>query len=144
MLQKNADDMNSIFSKIVRGEIPCHRVLETDKHLAFLDIRPVAEGHTLVVPKQEVDYLFDLEDGLLAETFLVAKRVARALDGTFKPLRTGVIVEGLEVPHAHVHLIPIHVHGQPFALSAGRPAESEALAATAGRIRRHIETQEAR
>lgn len=142
MLQKNGEHMNSIFSKIIRGEIPSHRVLETDRHVAFLDIRPVAQGHTLVVPKQEIDYLFDLDDELLAETMRVAKRVAKALDRAFSPIRTGVIVEGLEVPHAHVHLIPIHRHGQPFSLSAGRPAEPGELEAVAHAIRDCLGSEE--
>lgn len=108
--------MATIFTKIIHGEIPCHKIGETDTHFAFLDINPIAEGHTLVVPKKEVDYLFDLSDELLASTMTYAKQVAHAIDSALNPLRTGVIVEGLEVPHAHVHLVPIYKTGQVVAL----------------------------
>lgn len=108
--------MASIFTKIIRGEIPCHKITENETHIAFLDINPIAEGHTLVVPKQEIDYFFDLPDNLLAETMSFAKKVALALDQSLKPIRTGVIVEGLEVPHAHIHLVPIYRAGQNISL----------------------------
>lgn len=109
--------MATIFTKIINGEIPSYKIAETEEHYAFLDIRPSAEGHTLVVPKQEVDYLFDLSDDLLSSTMFVAKKIAKAIDQTVHPIRTGIIVEGLEVPHAHVHLIPIYEKTQPFSLS---------------------------
>lgn len=110
--------MSSIFTKIIQGELPCHKIAENESHIAFLDINPVAEGHTLVVPKKEIDYIFDLDDDLLAETILFAKKVAEAIDRTLKPLRTGIIVEGLEVPHAHIHLVPIYREGQDVSLRA--------------------------
>lgn len=100
--------MATIFTKIIRGEIPCYKIAENSTHFAFLDINPIAAGHTLVVPKEEVDYLFDLPDSLLADTMHFAKQVALAIDKSLKPIRTGVIVEGLEVPHAHIHLVPIY------------------------------------
>ena len=99
--------MGSIFSRIVAGEIPCYKVAEDDKHFAFLDINPVAEGHTLVIPKREVDYIFDLSDEEYAELQLFAKRVAEAIKKAVPCKRVGVAVMGLEVPHAHIHLMPI-------------------------------------
>ena len=104
--------MASIFTKIVRGDIPCHKVAETENYLAFLDINPVAKGHTLCIPKHEVDYLFDLEDDVLSGLMQFSKRVARALDKTQDCKRVGVAVVGTEVPHAHVHLIPFQHEGQ--------------------------------
>lgn len=100
--------MASIFSKIIAGEIPSYRVAEDDKHYAFLDINPLAEGHTLVVPKREVDYIFDLSDSEFAELQLFAKRVAEAIRATMPCKRVGVAVIGLEVPHAHIHLVPVN------------------------------------
>ena len=99
--------MASIFSKIVKGEIPSYKVAENEKFYAFLDINPLHEGHTLVVPKQEIDYYFDLPDDLLTEMNVFAKKVAVAIKKTIKCERVGVAVVGLEVPHAHIHLIPI-------------------------------------
>lgn len=99
--------MASIFSRIVAGEIPSHKVAEDDEFFAFLDINPVAKGHTLVIPKKEVDYIFDLEDLLLGRMMAFAKRVARAQEQVIPCKRVGIAVMGLEVPHAHIHLIPI-------------------------------------
>lgn len=99
--------MASIFTSIVRGEIPCYKIAEDERYLAFLDINPLARGHTLVIPKQEIDYIFDLEDDLLAGLHVFAKRVAVALAKAVPCKRVGVAVVGLEVPHAHVHLIPL-------------------------------------
>jgi len=100
--------MSTIFSKIISGEIPCHKVAEDEKCLAFLDIRPIVYGHTLVVPKIEVDYIFNLEDDIYTHLHLFAKKVARVLDQEIDCLRIGVMVAGLEVPHAHIHLIPMN------------------------------------
>jgi len=100
--------MASIFSKIVAGEIPCHKVAETENCLAFLDINPVRLGHTLCIPKKEVDYIYDLDDDALAELTLFSKQVARKIEKVFPCDRVGVTVIGLEVPHAHVHLIPMN------------------------------------
>lgn len=100
--------MASIFSKIVAGEIPCYKVAEDEKHLAFLDIAPVARGHVLVIPKKETDYIFDMEDAELAELMVFAKKVAKALIKVCPAPKIGVSVIGLDVPHAHVHLVPIH------------------------------------
>ena len=100
--------MASIFSKIIRGEIPCHRVAENERCFAFLDIRPIVFGHTLVVPKEEIDYYFDLPDDYIAELNTFAKKVATVLRQEVPCIRIGVMVAGLEVPHAHMHLIPIN------------------------------------
>jgi len=99
--------MATLFTKIVRGEIPCYKVAETDKFLAFLDIMPLTKGHTLVIPKEEIDYIFDLGDEVLAEMMVFAKKVAIAVESVVPCKRIGVAVVGLEVPHAHIHLIPI-------------------------------------
>ncbi|MFH6984301.1 HIT family protein [Marinoscillum luteum] len=100
--------MSSIFSRIVAREIPAHIVAEDENFLAFLDINPLVQGHTLVIPKQEVDYIFDLDDEVLAGLHIFAKKVARAIEAVVTCERIGVTVIGLEVPHAHVHLIPIN------------------------------------
>lgn len=99
--------MASVFSMIVAGEIPCYKIAEDDTHLAFLDIRPMAPGHTLVIPKREVDYLFDLPDAEYVALELFAKRVAEALKSTMPCKRVAEAVLGMEVPHAHIHLVPI-------------------------------------
>lgn len=108
--------MASIFTKIIKGELPSYKIAENESHLAFLDIHPAARGHTLVIPKVEIDYLFDLPDTLLTDTVLFAKEVAVAIDKALNPLRTGLIVEGLEVPHAHIHLLPVYERTQDFSL----------------------------
>ncbi|MFY0600459.1 MAG: HIT family protein [Cyclobacteriaceae bacterium] len=100
--------MPSIFSRIISREIPAHIVAENDSYLAFLDINPLAEGHVLVIPKEEVDYIFDLSDEVLSGLHLFAKKVAAGIEKVVKCERIGVTVIGLEVPHAHVHLIPIN------------------------------------
>lgn len=100
--------MASIFTKIVKGEIPCYKVAESDDYLAFLDIRPLAVGHTLVIPKKEIDYIFDMEDDHLAGLMLFAKKVAKAMKPHVTCKRIGLSVIGLEVPHTHVHLVPIN------------------------------------
>jgi histidine triad (HIT) family protein len=99
--------MATIFTKIINREIPAYIVAEDDNYIAFLDIMPLAKGHVLVIPKVEVDYIFDLEDDVLAGLHVFAKKVAQAIDKTIKCSRVGVAVIGLEVPHVHVHLIPL-------------------------------------
>ncbi|NBB77025.1 MAG: HIT domain-containing protein [Bacteroidetes bacterium] len=131
--------MATIFTKIINGEIPCYKIAENDQHIAFLDINPIAEGHTLIVPKKEIDYLFDLPDSLLTDTMLFAKKVVLALDKTLKPLRTGVIVEGLEVPHAHVHLVPIYTETQNVSLRNKVEVSESKMKEIAERISQHIE-----
>jgi histidine triad (HIT) family protein len=100
--------MSSIFSKIVQGEIPCHKIAEDDQFLAFLDVMPLVEGHTLVIPKQEIDYIFDLDPEVLAGLMKFAQRIAPAIKKAIPCKRIGVAVIGLEVPHAHVHLVPLN------------------------------------
>ena len=98
--------MASIFSMIVAGEIPCHKIAESEDYLAFLDINPIVKGHTLVIPKMETDYIFDLEDDVVGGLMIFAKKVAKALDKAIPSKRVGVMVVGTEVPHAHIHLLP--------------------------------------
>ena len=100
--------MSSIFSKIVQSEIPCHKIAEDDQFLAFLDVMPLVEGHTLVIPKQEIDYIFDLDPEVLAGLMKFAQRIAPAIKKAIPCKRIGVAVIGLEVPHAHVHLVPLN------------------------------------
>jgi histidine triad (HIT) family protein len=100
--------MPSIFTKIVNGDIPCYKIAETEKFLAFLDVMPLNEGHTLVVPKVEIDYLFDLDDDVLSEMMVFAKHVALKIQKAIPCKKIGIAVVGLEVPHAHIHLIPIN------------------------------------
>ena len=103
--------MSTIFSKIISGEIPCYKVAETNDFLAFLDVRPLTAGHTLVIPKREVDYIFDMEDEQFVGLHLFAKIVAKAVKAAVPCKRIGVAVIGLEVPHAHIHLVPMNVIG---------------------------------
>lgn len=125
--------MSSIFSKIIKGSIPCYKVAENDDHIAFLDISPLKKGHTLVVPKKEVDYIFDLDSGTYTGLMNFTREVATALKKAMPCNRIGVCVIGLEVPHAHVHLIPINsesdmnFHNEKLVLSK---EEFEAIAAT--------------
>lgn len=99
--------MASIFTRIINGEIPCYKVAEDDRFIAFLDVRPLKQGHTLVVPKQEVDYIFDLDEKTLADMMVFARKIALAMKEVIDCRRIGVAVLGLEVPHAHIHLIPL-------------------------------------
>lgn len=103
--------MATIFSKIIAGEIPCYKVAENDKFLAFLDILPVAKGHCLVIPKEEIDYYFDMDNDAIAEINQFAKEVALKIKKVVPCLKIGVAVIGLEVPHAHIHLIPMNSIG---------------------------------
>jgi histidine triad (HIT) family protein len=104
--------MSSIFKKIIDGEIPCYKVAEDDNFLAFLDVNPNAKGHTLCIPKQEIDKIFDIEDDLYLGLMAFSKKVAIALEKTVPCKRIGMAVIGLEVPHAHVHLIPLNEMGE--------------------------------
>ena len=100
--------MASVFTRIVKGEIPCYKVAEDDRYFAFLDINPLAKGHTLVIPKEETDKIFDLDDRTLADMMVFAKRIARKIQANIACKKVAVVVLGLEVPHAHIHLIPIN------------------------------------
>ncbi|MDP4826291.1 MAG: HIT family protein [Flavobacteriales bacterium] len=128
--------MASIFSKIIAGEIPCHKIDENDKFLAFLDVFPLAEGHTLIVPKIEIDYIFDLDDDYLSEINLFAKNVASKIKNTIPCKRIGIAVIGLEVPHAHMHLVPLnHVSDINFEREKMKPTQED-LARIADLIRK--------
>lgn len=99
---------DSIFTKIIKGEIPCYKIAENDNFIAFLDVNPLQEGHTLVVPKTQIDYIYDLPEDILSELFIFSKSVAKKIEVSIKCERIGIAVIGLEVPHAHIHLIPIN------------------------------------
>ena len=126
--------MATIFTKIINGDIPCYKVHESEDFLAFLDIMPLRRGHTLVIPKIEVDYIFDLEDDMLGRMMVFSKEVAQKLKKSFECKRIGVTVIGLEVPHAHIHLIPIDSLDD---MNFGKPKlqlEAEELSLIADRI----------
>jgi histidine triad (HIT) family protein len=129
--------MPTIFTKIIAGEIPSHKILENEKYLAFLDLRPVNPGHTLVIPKQEIDYIFDMEDDPLKGLIVFAKKVARAIGKAFPCKKVGIMVAGIEVPHAHVHLIPINSVGD-LNFARAKDASQEELAAAAQKIRANL------
>lgn len=129
--------MASIFSKIIQGEIPCYKIAENDDFIAFLDIRPQAWGHTLVVPKVEVDYIFDQPDQVLGGMLLFARPVARAIEAIVPCKRIGLAVVGLEVPHTHLHLIPIESISD-MAFKAPLEFSSEELSDLAEKIRERL------
>jgi len=127
--------MASLFTRIINGEIPCYRVAENDRYIAFLDVRPLKAGHTLVVPKKEVDYIFDMDDEALSGMIIFAGKVARAMKEVIECNRIGVAVIGLEVPHAHIHLIPISREGDMLFTNPRvslSPEENERLAKEIG------------
>lgn len=127
--------MPGIFSRIASKELPAHIVAEDDRYIAFLDINPLVEGHTLVIPKEEIDYIFDLDDDTLSGLHLFAKKVAKGIEAVVECERIGVTVIGLEVPHAHVHLIPINqVDDMNFGRMKLSPSKED-LAEMARRIR---------
>lgn len=130
--------MATIFSRIIAREIPCYKVAEDEKFFAFLDINPLAKGHTLVVPKQEVDYLFDLCDADVAAIQVFAKRVAHAIQAAFPCKKVGQAVIGLEVPHAHIHLIPIQTEADMLFSNPKLKLTDEEFRATAEAIRAHL------
>ena len=130
--------MASIFSKIVAGEIPCYKVAEDENHLAFLDISPVAEGHTLVIPKKEVDYLFDLSDDEYVALMMFARKVAKGIGKAIDCKRVGEAVIGLEVPHAHVHLVPINKESDMDFFKEKYKFTPEVMSSIANRIAKEI------
>ena len=129
--------MPSIFSRIVAGEIPAHRLREDDRFLAFLDVRPIRPGHALVIPKEEIDHFFDLPDDLLAGLMTFAKPVANAIRSVTGAARVGCAVVGVEVPHAHLHLIPVDGVGD-LDFRKSSEADQDDLAALAERIRAEL------
>lgn len=133
--------MAGIFAKIAAGEIPSYKCAESDKFYAFLDINPLVKGHTLVIPRREVDYIFDLDDDELAEMVVFAKNVAAAIKKAFPCRKVGMAVLGLEVPHAHIHLIPMQTEkDMNFANPKLKLADDE-MAAVAARIRENFEAE---
>lgn len=119
--------MATLFTKIIKGEVPCHKIGEDDNYLAFLDIRPIKDGHTLVIPKIENDYIFDLDDEMLGGLMAFAKKIAKKIEAVMPCERIGVMVAGLEVPHTHIHLIPIH-HVTDLNFAHAKHADEEKLA----------------
>ena len=130
--------MASIFSRIVAGEIPCYKVAEDENYFAFLDISPMVKGHTLVIPKREVDYIFDLEDEELAGLNLFAKKVAVALKKAFPCQRIGMAVLGMEVPHTHIHLIPLQKESDMLFSNPKLSFTPDEMAEIAAKIREQL------
>ena len=130
--------MPSIFTKIIKGEIPCYKIAESEQYFAFLDINPLAKGHTLVIPKQESDYLFDLDDDVLAGINVFAKKIAAAQKKAIECKRVGVAVLGLEVAHAHIHLIPINSEADINFSKPKLKYEHEEFEAIANAIRKEL------
>lgn len=127
--------MPSIFTRIINREIPCHLIAETEDYIAFLDVRPLAKGHTLVIPKQEIDYIFDLPDDLLQGLMVFSKKIAHAIKSVMVCEKIGVAVIGLEVAHAHVHLVPIRAVADINFSSPKLELSAEELSAIATSIR---------
>ena len=130
--------MATIFSRIIAGEIPCHKIAENEEFFAFLDINPVSVGHTLVVPKKEVDYIFDIDDPMLGRMMAFAKRVAKAQAAAIPCKKVGITVIGLEVPHAHIHLIPINKESDMYFDRGKMNPSSEELEKVAESIRKEF------
>jgi histidine triad (HIT) family protein len=128
--------MATLFTRIIKGEIPCHKILEDENHLAFLDIRPINPGHTLVIPKKEIDYIFDIDDKSLSGLMAFAKKVAGMIRKAVPCKKVGIMVAGLEVPHAHIHLVPIFDVGD-LNFAKAKPTPSEELAKVAEKIRKN-------
>ncbi len=126
--------MSTIFTKIVNGEIPSYKIAETEDYYAFLDINPIVEGHTLVIPKKEIDYIFDLDEDTLAGLNIFAKKVAKAIEQAIKCKRVGIMVIGTEVPHAHIHLIPFSNEAQMSVMAPKLKLDSDRMKDIAGRI----------
>jgi histidine triad (HIT) family protein len=129
----------TIFSRIIAGEIPCYKIAEDDRYFAFLDINPLSKGHTLVIPKLEEDYIFNLDDELLSGIILFAKKVALAIEKSVPCVRIGVAVIGLEVPHAHIHLIPISKESDMNFKNPKLKLSPEEMTEIAAAIRKNIE-----
>ena len=129
--------MPTLFTRIINGEIPSHKICEDENYIAFLEIRPINPGHTLVVLKKETDYFFDVDDRSLGGMIVFAKKVSRAIQKEMKCKRVGVMVAGLEIPHAHLHLIPIFGTAD-LNFDNARPADHNELAKVAERIRKHL------
>lgn len=130
--------MTSIFTKIINREIPAHIIAEDERYIAFLDVNPLVEGHCLIVPKKEIDYIFDMEDDLLAGLHIFSKKVAKAVKDAVPCKRVGVAVIGLEVPHVHVHLVPLNsMDDINFSRPKLKPSQEE-LTAVADKVKKHL------
>ena len=129
--------MASLFTRIIKGEIPCHKIGEDESYFAFLDIRPINPGHTVVVPKKEVDYFFNLDDDTLGGIMVFSKKIALAIQKGVECERIGMMVAGLEIPHAHLHLVPIFGISE-LNFDRAQPAENEELAKIAAKIRQYV------
>lgn len=130
--------MASIFSRIIAGEIPCYKIAENDRFFAFLDINPLQEGHTLVIPKEEQDYLFDYDDATIADIMVFAKQIAKALKASIDCKRVAVAVLGMEVPHAHIHLVPINTEKDILMGNPKKQFTPEQMQAIAEKIRKAL------
>jgi histidine triad (HIT) family protein len=130
--------MATIFSRIIAGEIPCYKIAEDENFFAFLDINPMAKGHTLVVPKVEEDYIFNLDDKTVSEMMIFSKKVAKAIEKSVTCLRIGVAVIGLEVPHAHIHLIPINKEADMNFKNPKLKLSAEEMTKTAENIKQNL------
>lgn len=126
--------MSTIFTKIINGDIPCHKICEDDKHLAFLDVRPIRKGHVLVIPKNEVDFIFDMDDAALSELMIFSKKVSKMIKVKIPCRKIGMMVCGIEVPHTHVHLVPLDAVAD-LNFANAKEATSEELAKVAKEIR---------
>ncbi len=129
--------MSTIFTKIIHGEIPCAKLYEDERYLSFLDIRPIRAGHALIIPKPEVDYIFDLPEDLMNDLLKTAKPIANAIEAEVPCKRIGLMVAGLEVPHCHLHMVPIDDVGD-LNFAHASPAEPDDLHSLAARIRNHL------
>ncbi|RAP34192.1 HIT family protein [Candidatus Marinamargulisbacteria bacterium SCGC AG-439-L15] len=126
--------MSSLFTKIIKGEIPCHKIAEDDRFFAFMDIRPISHGHVLVVPKDEVDHFFDMKEADLSGVLLFAKPIVKAIESVVECERVGLMVAGLEVPHAHLHLVPISEIGH-LSFEYAKPVDDTVLSELSEKIR---------
>lgn len=130
--------MSTIFAKIIKGEIPCYKIAEDENYLAFLDVFPLAIGHTLVIPKKEIDYIFDIDDKMFTGLHLFSKKIAKAVEMAIPCKRIGVAVIGLEVPHAHIHLVPLNTMND---INFSRPkltVSKEVMEETLQKIKTHL------
>jgi histidine triad (HIT) family protein len=130
--------MPTIFTKIINGEIPCYKIAEDENYLAFLDISPLAIGHTLVIPKKEIDYIFDMDDSTLSGMHVFSRKVAKAIEKAVPCKRIGVAVIGLEVPHAHIHLIPLNTMNDINFTRPKMTVSKEKLEETSQAIRKYL------
>ncbi|MEG0948325.1 MAG: HIT family protein [Bacteroidales bacterium] len=131
--------MATIFTRIIQGEIPCYKIAEDEKHFAFLDINPLTKGHTLVIPKRETDYIFDLSDEETAELNVFAKKIALAVQKAIPCKRIGSCVMGMEVPHAHIHLIPLNKEGDLNFAHPKLKLDADEMASIAETIRKNLD-----